>query len=72
MAPPMEMAWVQFPRDISIATDLWQVGATLVVLLALISLLLPSTKKSYTKEYIILYYRSQKGFKKIHWKWCIG
>jgi hypothetical protein len=34
---PTEMAWVQFPRDISIATDLWQVGATLVVLLALIS-----------------------------------
>jgi hypothetical protein len=38
---PTEMAWVQFPRDISIATDLWQVGATLVVLLALISLLPP-------------------------------
>lgn len=39
---PTEMAWVQFPRDISIATDLWQVGATLVVLLALISLLTPT------------------------------
>jgi hypothetical protein len=49
------MAWVQFPRDISIATDLWQVGATLV-LLALISLLHPIHQEIIDKEYIILLY----------------
>lgn len=68
---PTEMAWVQFPRDISIATDLWQVGATLV-LLALISLLPPIHQEIIDKEYIILLYYGVTKALKIHWKWCIG